>query len=312
MKVKKFHKALASGYLLFIVALLYFIGIRLAGTESTDYSKLWITTGIQLLTAFSLLFFYQGFIAFRGRNLLPFGFYLLFVSLDPSFFYDWQGSLYAPGILLCFYFLFRTYQEKRPQKYVLNMGIVLTAGTLFHPVFYLLIPVFLLGLIRMNNLNSKTFLATLCGGIFVYVLLLCWCLFHNDATMFLGFFPDWTVFRPELLQFQLEEIPIFAYLLILLIFSGTYIYFAGISEKLKTRIYLSFLLFFSLFLFGLVVLESQWIQEWLQLLSFTLSLLIAHFFGLPGKKAKTYFLLLSILFFMGMGIWNLIKVDYLN
>lgn len=304
MNTAKLHNSLTNGYTLFIIALLYFLGIRLCSVEFPGNPDLWITSGIQLLTAFFLLYLVQHFIIIRGKNFLPFILYILLVSVDPSAFFCWKESLYTFCVLMCFYFLFQSYEEECPQRQALNIGIFLTVGAIFHPLFYLLILVFIWGLYQFKSLSFKTFLAGFCGSLLVFVLLFCWCLYQDNPSLFLDFFPDWKVFLPTLFNFNLVNSFLLVYLLLFFISSGVTIYMAGISEKIKNHVILSFLFFFSLFIFILIIIEAQWEMEWTGFLYLSLSILLAHFFSKKTNKLKTFLLIFSVLFFIGIGIWN--------
>lgn len=304
MGQSKSHRSLASGYFLVIASLFYFLGIRLL-EDSRDNHELWITAGVQLLVAFSISFLNHHFRIIREKSFLPFVFYLLFVSIDPLFFLAWEKSLCAFCILFCFYFLFQSYKKERPQRQALGVGVFLTIGTLFHPSFYILIPIFAFGLYKFKNLTFKTILAAFCGTLLVYLFLFCWCLHQDNPALFLSYFPNWKVFLPELFKFNFKDWLFFPFLLLLLIVSGINTYLAGISEKIKNHVILSFLFFFSLFLLVLILVEFQWKLEWMGFLNLSVSLLLSHFFSMKVNWVKNLLLILSILFFMGIGIWHL-------
>jgi hypothetical protein len=305
MNLSKFYRSLTSGYFLLIISLLYFLGIRLWVVGYPGNPDLWITAGIQVLTAVSISFLNHDFRIIREKSLLPLVFYFLFVSVDPLFFLAWKESLYVLCLLLCFYFLFQSYEKDFPRKQALKIGILLSVGMLFHPSFYLLVFLFLFGLYRFKSLNLKTFLAAFCGSLSVYLFLFCWCLYQNEPALFLGYFPDWTVFLSEPIELHLKDLLAFIFSLILLILSGINIYLAGISEKIKNHVILSFLFLFSLFLFILILIEFQWVIEWRGFLNLSLTLLLSHYFMRRTNRAKSVLLILSILLFIGAGIWNL-------
>ena len=304
MNLNKLHRTLTSGYLLLIISLLYFVGIRVGKIE-LDNRELWFAAGLQFLTALAISFMNHHFRIIREKSFLPFIFYLLFVSIDPLFFLAWKESLFVLCTLFCFYFLFQSYEEECPQRQTLNIGILLTAGTLFHPSFYFLFPLFFWGLYRFKSLNPRTFLAVICGSLMVYLFLFCWCLHQNDPSLFLRYFPDWNVFLPEFFEFNLGDSLILVFMLLLLILSGVNVYLADIPEKVKNHVILSFLFFFSLFLFVLLSVEWQWIIEWRGLLNLSSALLISYFFSLRISRAKVFLLIVSVVLFMGVGIWNL-------
>jgi len=304
MNLNKLHQILTSGYSLLIISLLYFLGIRIWKVGLGE-QHLWIAIGLQLLTALSVLFLNHYFRIVREKTFLPPVFYLLFVSIDPLFFLAWKESLFVLCTLFCFYFLFQSYEKECPQRQTLNIGIFLTAGTLFHPSFYILFPLFFWGLYRFKSLNPRTFLAVICGSLVVYLFLFCWCLHQDDPALFLRYFPDWNVFLPEFFEFNLGDSLILVFMLLLLILSGVNVYLADIPEKIKNHIILSFLFFFSLFLFVLMFVEWQWEIEWRGLLNLSSTLLISYFFSLRISRAKVFLLILSVVLFMGAGIWNL-------
>lgn len=305
MKSALLHKSLTKGYSLVIISLLYFLGVHFLGIEDYYNRELWITMGIQILTAISLLFLSHYFRIIREKSNLPFVFYLLFVAVNPHYFLAWKESLYALIVLCCFFFLFASYGEERPQRQALNIGIFLTAGSLLHPFFYILIPVFIWGLYQFRNLNIKSFLALFCGSLLVYILLFCWCLYMKEPALFIEFIPNWQVFLPELITFNIQDLVPFLFIVIFFIASGINIYMAGISEKIKNHVILSFFFFFSFLIFIFLLIEFQWEMEWKCLLCLSLTILFSHFFSTGTSKTKTFLLILSVILFIGAGIWNL-------
>lgn len=304
MNTAKIHNTLTNGYTLSIISLLYFLGIRLYTVGFPGSPELWITAGIQLLSGFYLLYLIQHFIIIKGKNFLPFVLYILLLSVDPASFSYWKESLYSLCILICFNFLFQSYEEECPQRQALNIGIFLTVGAIFHPLFYLLMLVFILGLHQFKSLNLKSFLAAICGSLLVFILLFCWCLYQDEPSLFLSFFPDWKVFLPTLFDFNLLESFLLVYLFLFFILSGGTIYMAGISEKIKNHVILSFLFFFSFSIFILMIIEAQWEMEWIGISYLSLSVLLAYFFSKNTNKLKTILLIFSVLFFIGIGVWN--------
>jgi hypothetical protein len=305
MKSVLLHKFLTRGYSLVIISLFYFLGIHFFSVEDSSGQIFWITVGIQVSTAVFLSFLSHHFRIIREKSHLPFVFYLLFAGTSPGSFLMWKDNLYALVILCCFFFLFKSYEEERPQKQALNIGIFLTGGALFYPFFYILIPVFIWGLYQFRSLNLKSLLAAFCGSLLVYLFLFCWCLYMKDPASFFIFLPDWETFMPQLITFNVQDLIVFLFVITLFIVSGVNIYIAGISEKIKNHVILSFSFFFSFFILILLFVESQWEAEWKCLLALPLTLLFSHFFSTGTSKIKTFLLILSVILFIGAGIWHL-------
>lgn len=302
--LKNIHQSFVIGFLPLSLFILFFIFIRfLDGCDWLD-PIVWLTVGIQLCIAFLLLYVTQTFAITRERSYLPVSVFLLMAGTDTVLYHDWVGSLLALSVLICLYLLFHTYQNQKSQGISFCISAILTCGSLWWQSNLLLLPLFWYGFYRFQSLNSRTFFAAVLGILCIYLFLFSWCIYIDDLQAFVAFLPDSGLFRLRLFDFNLQELLILGYIALLFILSLVNIYFIGISEKVKTVSFLTYLLVFSFVVFIFFMLFNQWDKKWASIFYMSISLPVSHYFTMVKKSSTVWLIFATILFFLGMFVWR--------
>jgi hypothetical protein len=283
--------------------------LRVFNTGEIDAGRLWGTTAMQVGIALSLLFLSNKFVIIRERTFLPSIFYLLFTGTDTLFFDSLTGCVASICILLCLYFLFDSYQSDSSQQNALNIALVLTIGSFFWQPLLFFFPVFWYGMYLFRCLNFRSFFATLIGLVVVYLFIFAWSFYKGDnSDIFLQYLPDWkNSIHFQIFQFDLREYLVMGFLFMLFVLTGVNIFISTISEKIKTLKLLNFLFVFSFLVFVLLFLQAGEKKEWSLILYLPLSFLLSHFFTLTAKKSVIWLMQITVLFFIGMYVWQVVS-----
>lgn len=132
----------------------------------------------------------------REKTMLPFLFYVLFISTNPDFFPLKSTSVGVFCLILAIYQLFTTYHDPEARE-----GLQCRLADRYRQSalgsFAVVLPLFWLGMYNFRSLTSRTFIASLLGVATVYWFLLGWCVWQRDFTLFNV--PFSTLFKVRLL-----------------------------------------------------------------------------------------------------------------
>lgn len=244
----------------------------------------------------------------REKTLLPFLFYVLFISTNPDFLPLKSTSVGVFCLILAIYQLFTSYHDLQAKSNAYNAALLIGIGSLLWIHILWFIPLFWVGMYNFRTLNLRTFLASLLGVGTVYWFLLGWCIWFADFTPFT--FPFATLFRLNLLM--PAGIGLVDWIGILLMASLTTISAINIitheyEDTLRTRQFLSFLILMAICTFAMYFLYEQASEEFLETACIPASILIAHFFTVMRGRIIFWTFYSSIVIFIVLLIlrlWN--------
>lgn len=244
----------------------------------------------------------------REKTLLPFLFYVLFISTNPDFLPLKSTSVGVFCLILAIYQLFTSYHDLQAKSNAYNAALLIGIGSLLWIHILWFIPLFWVGMYNFRTLNLRTFLASLLGVGTVYWFLLGWCIWFADFTPFT--IPFATLFRLNLLM--PAGIGLVDWIGILLMASLTTISAINIitheyEDTLRTRQFLSFLILMAICTFAMYFLYEQASEEFLETACIPASILIAHFFTVMRGRIIFWTFYSSIVIFIVLLIlrlWN--------
>lgn len=120
----------------------------------------------------------------REKTMLPFLFYVLFISTNPDFFPLKSTSVGVFCLILAIYQLFTTYHDPEAREKAYSAALLIGIGSLLWVHLLWFLPLFWLGMYNFRSLTSRTFIASLLGVATVYWFLLGWCVWQRDFTLF--------------------------------------------------------------------------------------------------------------------------------
>jgi len=304
MNIEKIHKQILTSKSLLFATVFVFIAVRLYTTGNPlDNPSLWASLLIQIGIAFFLLRLNHIFNIIQGRTFLPTIFYLLLTGSNPVFYYDLKGSIAALCFVLCYYFLFCSYQKPKSQINALNISLLLTLGSLLWTPALLLFPVIWLGFYRFQCLNARVFFASLTGFAVVYLFIFTWSVFQGDRDVFLSLLPRFDrLFVIHKLDLTVLEWSTCGFLIAIGCFVAIYLFLFDISERVWTISALNYFFFSTLMIFIFLFLQSKYKSSWGLIISIPIAFLVGHFFTRANKRSIRLLLFLFFLFFIGIGI----------
>ena len=170
-----------------VVSYLYSVGYPVYGEVSA--TPLWNTIcqtfpGKEFTYIIGLAFMFGGafllhranyvLVLIREKTMLPFLFYVLFISTNPDFFPLKSTSVGVFCLILAIYHLFTTYHDPEAREKAYSAALLIGIGSLLWVHLLWFLPLFWLGMYNFRSLTSRTFIATKLGVATVYWFLLGW------------------------------------------------------------------------------------------------------------------------------------------
>lgn len=244
----------------------------------------------------------------REKTLLPFLFYVLFISTNPDFLPLKSTSLGVFCLILAMYQLFIGYHDPEAKETSYNAALLVGIGSVLWVHLLWFLPLFWVGMWNFRSLTMRTFLASLLGVATVYWFVLGWCVWQKDFTPLT--LPFSVLFKIRFLA--IGNIVFLDWINILIIAAITVIASVNIlshevEDSLRSRQYLSFLISMALWAFALYFLYEQSSEEFLETACVPSSILIAHFFSVTRGKPVfwSFFSMITILITtLFIRIWN--------
>ena len=244
----------------------------------------------------------------REKTLLPFWIYLLLGSTNPDFFPLKASSIGVFCLVLAMYQLFIAYHDPESHSRAFNAGWIIGLGSLLWIYILWFVPLFWVGMYKFRSLSWRTFLATLIGVGAVYWLVLGWCVWSGDYAMLEVPARTLLHIHPlQLLDTAWTDWTSVVYTVVLAVAASVNILSHEHDDNLRSRQYLSFLIWACLWSLLLFFLYEQSFEEFLAVMGLPASILIGHLFAVIKKRYMFWTYHLSILlyfFFFAIRIWN--------
>ncbi|EGJ70543.1 hypothetical protein Bcop_0324 [Bacteroides coprosuis DSM 18011] len=229
--------------------------------------------------------------------------YLVFITAIP------QVHIIQPGVIagLCFsistFFLFYSYKEWDSMIQQFFAAIFMSFLFLLIPKMILLFPLLILTKIVFNNLNIRTFFATLLGFILPLWFLLAHAIWHDQMDLFTAPFLDlmqWGQWN-DYSNLQGKDIATFGYILFITILSLAYILFSKTRMRVRTRQILNHFLRITLGIVVLIVFTPKQLNSYIPIWLICISFIYGHaLVSIHSKLTNLIFLgtilLLAVLF----------------
>ena len=215
-------------------------------------------------------------------------------------------------VLLCLalmiYELFNTFQMPEARGKLFDAGVYIGVAGLFMPQALWFLPLLWLGMYQLLSMNYKSFMASLLGVLTVYWLVLAWCVWRHDFTIFYSLFTSLTEFQLFSIFFSLRYSHLGFFLIVFLMIPVFInIKMDAINNRLRVRQMLSFLLNMSIWSFILICLFGGSTDAFLSIFYLPLTVLMAYFFEKLRRPFHFlfYYLILAVnVFSFLLQIWN--------
>jgi hypothetical protein len=244
---------------------------------------------IELNTTYSLI---------RQRSTLHIATYLILTCAGFALPVKGWDAWIAPLFLLAVHQLFATYESSRAPFGAFNAFFCLGVGSYVFPPMAWLLPVWLIGLYQMRALTVRSFLGSLIGFIAPW-----WCYFGYAYSLRpewfnLSHMTPWMTFTP--MDYSLipqRDLLLWGAMALSSLVSILHYVMVSYMDKVRTRIYLSYMVFLQLVIYAAAVLQPAYEAVLCTLLQALNALLMSHLFMLTRTRVISYyFLILFILF----------------
>lgn len=235
----------------------------------------------------------------RKRTQAVYGLYLLLVACCPLLHPLSRGFLAAGFLIFALHYLMGSFQEEFSQPKVFQSFCMLGISCLLYPKLILLYPLFLIGTISFLSLNLRSFVAALIGGLMPFWFLLAYGLVVQDIDLIVEPFMSLATFQPLGVGYELWQLPLFLLLLILFLVSAIHIYLTTFDDRMRTRVFLHFLILLGGFLLLFMALQPQEAINLFPLACIPISMTAAHFFALTDSKLSLAFTLFTLVAILG-------------
>ena len=260
-----------------------------------------VNYALVLFIGLLLLWLNRRFSLIRTKTLLPFLFYMLFLTIDSTAFFSFEGNINTFFLLIIVFYFFKSYQSEKFIEQAFNIGLLLSLGSLFSGQMLFFIPMIWIGLACMQVLSAKSFFASLVGILIPYWLVFCWFLYQKNLVGFAEPFYHLIQIKPlSVLDFNTSD-------WLRICFSGV-ITICGIvnfrmnsfKDKIKTRVYFYLLIALIVYVFLLLAFGILPMSEYIGIYYFSVSLFAAHFFATVNTRMSTIFFYLFLITFLGL------------
>lgn len=249
-----------------------------------------------VLIGLFLVQFNETFSFVRTRTMLPLFFFVLLMGSNASAHEFSFGQVSCVFLLLALWQVFDIYQKRNPVKQTFNIGFFLAIGSFFTVELLLFVPLFWIGMIRLNSFTLRTFLASLVGFICPFALFLGIAYLQSDVHYYIDLFLNQFHFEFSFFNHNYIFILYIATITLGTLFAILNLVNHSFNDKIKVSRMLGFVSIcftFSILLFLLMSNKSVVVFTLAGIFS---SILYAHYFSLH------YNLFIRILFWIQISI----------
>ena len=234
---------------------------------------------IIIIVAFAMQRISDRHMLIRERTRLPFILFILLVSTNSGLLPFKEVTIVLLCLVFMIYELFDSYQSPEETGMLFNAGVLVGIAGLFMPQVLWLIPLLWIGMYQFRSLSFRSFAASLMGVLIIYWFVLAWCIWKHDFSTFSSLFSSimsFDIISPATL-FQYYRIG-FAGVVLLLVMSFFHIKSDALSNSVRVRMMLSFLLNMSTWSLIKILLYGNNVDSFFALLYLPVSVLAAYFF----------------------------------
>jgi len=244
----------------------------------------------------------------RERTRLVFIFFVLLTSTNVGLLPFKEVTIVLLCLVFMIYELFKAYQLPEATGKFFNAGVLIGLAGLLMPRTLWFMPLVWIGMYQFLSLSYRGFLASLIGMLTVYWIILAWCVWTSDFSIFTSIFSSLTDFNflSIFLVFRYYQLG-FIGIVLLMVVAFFLIKRDAINNRVRVRQMLSFLMNMSLWSLVLICLYGGDADSFFAVFYLPVSVLIAYFFENMRFRFRFllyYFVLvLSAISFI-VRIWN--------
>ena len=276
----------------------------------TDFPiPIWANKAICLIIYFgigySLIQMNNAFGLIRARASIQTSFYFLLIAACPAMQMLKPGDLATLAFVIALYLLFGTYQSLRSSGYLFHAFLFIGLGSLVFPQITLFVPILLIGAFSFQSLTIRSLCAAIIGWSLPYWFLFGHAFWYDNMDLFYQPFIELSTFYPiNINHFQYWEMAVLGYSFILFLSSSIHCLAKSFKDKIRTRVYMRFLILLNLCTFLFIILQPVHCANLLPLLFVGVSILTCHMFVLTKSRASNIFFICTNLALIALFLFN--------
>ena len=294
---------MAKGRFTFPVAILICLLLRIiTGNEWQDVINLLVCA----LTAYLLIEINTAFTLIRTRSTLHVSFYV-FLSTACLFLHSFQYAVFAPlTFLIAISQLFSSYESPYPAGSIFHAFFFIGLGSLLFPQLLYFVPLFYLGMISFRSLSLKSFFAGLTGLCVPYWLFFGYAFYYDKMNLFYHPLQEPIHFQPISYGILgMDRIISCGIITLISLVSSVHYFHVSYLDKVRTRIFLFFLIAVEAWIYLLGILQPQHFDILLQMQVIVGSILTGHLFTLTHNRFTGIFFIITFVLLIVLTIYNL-------
>lgn len=277
---------------------------------------LWIVTSAQwqeaisllacALTAYLLIEINTAFTLIRTRSTLHVSFYVLLTTAC-TFLHPLQQATFVPlCFLIALFQLFRSYEVPQASGSIFHAFFFIGVGSLFFPQLLYFIPLFYLGMIGFRSLSAKSFFAGLIGLMVPYWFFFGYAFYYDKLDLFYHPLVEAVRFQPiSYHHLELNQIMGLGVITLLSLVSSIHYFSVSYLDKVRTRIFLFFLISIEVWSYMLGALQPQHINVLLQIQIIIGSIMAGHLFTLSRTRFTGIFFIVTFVILIALTLYSL-------
>ena len=241
----------------------------------------------------------------REKSALPFFFFLLFSSSNPS-----QQSVIPEMIgafcfVLSLYQLYCSYHNDASYSKAFNWGFILAFASLFWAPILWIVPLYWYGMYHLRSLSTRSFMASVIGLLTPFWLTLGFCVYTHNYTILSQIAAACSSFDFNGWDGDLYGTLAIMLISILTLASAIHIIMNEYRDNERTRQYLSITFIFSVYFLLLSLFFEKQSSGFILIASVPSSVLIAHFFTVNWSRWIRILFILTFFYFITLFILHI-------
>ena len=251
---------------------------------------------IEANTAFNLI---------RTRTSLPVCLYwMLATALFFVHGFRWENCI-PLAFMVAVMQLFHSYESSKPAVPIYNTFLILGTCSLFFAPVVCYLPLFFIGMIPFRAFSLKSFGACVLGLLTPYWFLLGYALWEGQMQLFTAPLEAMVTFAPiSYGHLSADEIVSWAFVSLFLLINGIHYFQTAYSDKTRTRIYHSFLVYAGGWTTLLALLLPQHLTVWLPVQCICAAFLGGRLFTLTRNRFSGIFFIVTFVMLIALTVCN--------
>lgn len=299
----KFQTDAASGRLTLPVVIL--VCLLLWAAASTQWQEA-ISLLACAITSYLLIEINTAFALIRTRTTLHVSFYVVLATAC-IFLHPLQPVTFAPiFFLIAIFRLFASYESPQAAGNIFHSFFFIGLGSLLFPQLLYFLPLFYAGMISFRSLSLKSFFAGIIGATTPYWFLFGYAFYCDKPELFYRPLREAVCFQP--VSYALlgpEQLVSAGVITLISLIISVYYFNISYLDKVRTRIFLSFLIAAEAWIYLQALLQPGHFNAWFQLQIPVSSILAGHLFTLTRNRFTGIFFIVTFVILTALTIFNL-------